>query len=379
MRHYAAASKMQEYAAIFFRAQIYRGSSAPELAPISHAGSRSGADIAALHAGFAAKVANSPRRAAPAPICGEPPLFFARTARCHRAALTASVGAQAAQLLGAPSRLFAPRRLHPGRAPSCACGARARWSAGRMFLAAVSYGLRLFAPARSSHGACSFCATMQATSRSSFSRPRILARQRPNPRPPVGLLVHRPGAPRFSVPLPVLAGSACRLVCGGFHSWRLVVRPGASGSGGMATARMGRGATGFAVPVAFAVPVVCAVPAGSAVPVAPTIPARMAIAAPVVGAAPIGASPPALHSGAPSGGASGGAGSPPRCGAPPPVGAFRGFCSFGAFCLLVAAGLQAKKGRALCGDASSVTPLDRSAVPPAGLPAGDRRCAAIVA
>lgn len=86
----------------------------------------------------------------------------------------------------------------------------------------------------------------------------------------------------------------------------------------------------------------------------------MAIAAPVVGAAPIGASPPALHSGAPSGGASGGAGSPPRCGAPPPVGALRGFCSSGAFCLLVADALQAEKGRALCGDASSAVPLDRA-------------------
>ena len=94
-----------------------------------------------------------PRRpCAPLPVCRR---CFSHARRADSARRTpAPVGAQAAQLLGGPSRL-AGAGGYRGRAPSCAAsGARARWSAGCPSVPAGSYGLRLFAPARSSHGAC---------------------------------------------------------------------------------------------------------------------------------------------------------------------------------------------------------------------------------
>ena len=310
--------------------------------------------------------ATRPRRAAPAPLCRcVAAVFRTHGALTPRGARRHPWARRRRSSSAGPPGLLVPGATVAARPPAPAARGRAGRRAVRPFLLApTGYGCLPRLVPRT--GLVSLASPMQAGILQQLFKAAHPPASAARPTSPPSVLHPRTGAPRFSAPLAFVCGFVSRLVCGGFHACRLVLRPGAAGYGGMAPARMGRGATGFAVPVAFAVPVVCAVPAGSAVPVAPTIPARMAIAAPVVGAAPIGASPPALRSGAPSGGASGGAGSPPRCGAPPPVGCCRFFPSSGAFCLLVPVALQAKKGRALCGNASSVPPLDRAAFPPAG-------------
>lgn len=123
MRHYAAADKMQEYATVFFREEICRGSCAPATAPIQRDESRIQPITDALHAGLPAN---------PAILPAAPPLrplryrsSFRPRPRPPRAWLAAHAGISSAADRG-PLAFAAAWLRWPRRRRSSSAGFRGR-------------------------------------------------------------------------------------------------------------------------------------------------------------------------------------------------------------------------------------------------------------